>query len=107
MYSDDSQIMQAKFSLETVVIKFNKNFDQKCRTPFTLTNFLRKNNYSNTVRASFKAAACIFSIPLFTAVYNEEQLMLQTIYALNKEILQKIHGFKSREGYKNPYNLFI
>ena len=27
-------------------------------------------------------------IPFFTAVYNQERLMLQTIYAINKEIHQ-------------------
>ena len=38
-------------------------------------------------------------------VYNQEKLLLQTIYVLNKEILQKNprfiikSGFKSREGY--------
>ena len=41
----------------------------------------------------------------FTAVYNQEQVILHTIYVLNKEILQKNllfiikSGFKSRAGY--------
>ena len=47
----------------------------------------------------------MFLNPLVTAVYNQEQVILQTIYVLNKEILQKNPrfiiktGFKSRAGY--------
>ena len=43
--------------------------------------------------------------PIFSAVYNQEWLILQTIYVLNNEILQKNprciikSGFKSRAGY--------
>ena len=38
----------------------------------------------HTVLAPLQAAACV----LFTAVYNQERLILQTIYVVNKEILQ-------------------
>ena len=31
----------------------------------------------------------VFFDPFFTAVYNQERLILQTIYVLNKEILLK------------------
>ena len=47
----------------------------------------------------------MFSTLFFTAVYIVERLILQTIYVLNKEILQKNPwfiikgGFKSRAGY--------
>ena len=34
------------------------------------------------------AVACIFFNPFFTGVYMVEWLLLQTIYVLNKEILQ-------------------
>ena len=33
------------------------------------------------------------------AVYNQEQLILETIYVVNKEILQKNPRLKSRAGY--------
>ena len=39
-----------------------------------------------TVRAPLQAAACIFFTLFFTAGHNKERLILQTIYALNKEI---------------------
>ena len=40
-----------------------------------------------TVRAPLLlAVACIFFAPFFTAVYNQEQLILQTIFVLNKEM---------------------
>ena len=38
--------------------------------------------------------ACIFFTPLLSAVYNVERLILQTIYIINKEILQFL-GIKS------------
>ena len=41
-----------------------------------------------TVGAPLKASACIFFTPFFTAVYIVERLVLQTIYVLDKEILQ-------------------
>ena len=34
--------------------------------------------------------------PFFTAVYNQERLILETIYVVNKEILQKIRGLQLR-----------
>ena len=40
-----------------------------------------------TVSVPLKAAACIFFSLFFTVFYNQEWLILQTIYALNKEIL--------------------
>ena len=55
------------------------------------------------IRSAFK-----FFIPFFTAVYNQEQLILKTIYVVNKKILQKkstvynkvrFQLFKSRAGY--------
>ena len=55
--------------------------------------------------SSRKSAACIFHTLLFSAAYNQEPFILQTIYVLNKEILQKNpqfiieRGFKSRAGY--------
>ena len=41
----------------------------------------------------------------FIAVYNQDQLILETIYAVNKVILQKIiqSYFKSRGGYNGTY----
>ena len=44
---------------------------------------------SFTVCMPLEAAACILFTPFFTAVYNQELLTLQTIYVLNKEILQE------------------
>ena len=35
------------------------------------------------------SAPCIFCIPFFTAVYIVQQLLVKSIYILNKEILQK------------------
>ena len=52
-----------------------------------------------------QAAACKFFIPFFTVVYIQTQLILQKIYVLNKEILQKDlrfiikSNFKSKAGY--------
>ena len=48
----------------------------------------------------------------FTAVYNQEQVILHTIYVLNKEILQKNprliinSGFESRTGFNGPSTVF-
>ena len=41
-----------------------------------------------TVRDTLQAAACILFTPYFTTVYIVVQLVLQTIYVLNKEIFQ-------------------
>jgi hypothetical protein len=55
-------------------------------------------------RAIISRGLYIF-IPFFTAVLNQDWLILQTIYVLNKEILLKNprfiikSGFKSRAGY--------
>jgi hypothetical protein len=38
--------------------------------------------------APLQAAACIFFTPFFTSPYIVERLVFQTIYVLNKEILQ-------------------
>ena len=35
---------------------------------------------------AIQAVACIFFTPFFSAVYNQERLILQTIYVLNKEM---------------------
>ena len=49
----------------------------------------------------------MFFTPYFSAVYNQERLILQTIYVLNKEIFQKNlqfiikSVFKSRVGYNS------
>ena len=47
------------------------------------------------IRSAFK-----FFIPFFTAVYNQEQLILKTIYVVNKKILQKIPRFIIKSGFK-------
>ena len=47
--------------------------------------------YTYRTRAMITRGLYIF-YPIFTAVYNEEWLILQTIYVLNKEILLKNHG---------------
>ena len=45
--------------------------------------------------------------PFFTAVYNQERLILEIIYVVNKKVLQKNprfiikSGFKSRAGYND------
>ena len=44
--------------------------------------------FLDTIYAPLQASACIFFTPFFTAVYNQDRLILQTIYVLNKEILQ-------------------
>ena len=38
------------------------------------------------VLAPLQLAACIFFTPFFTVVYNQERLILKTIYVVNKEI---------------------
>ena len=43
----------------------------------------------NKLNLTLKAAACIFFTPFFTAAYNQERLILKTIYVVSKEILQK------------------
>ena len=48
----------------------------------------------NTVRAPFQLAVSIIFTPIFTVVSIVEPLVLQTIYVLNKEILQFL-GLKS------------
>ena len=55
-----------------------------------IIEFLKK---SNRKRAIITRSLYIFT-PFFTAVYIVERLMLQTIYELNKEILQFL-GLKS------------
>ena len=50
-----------------------------------------------TVRATLKAAVCIFFIPFLTVVYNQKQLIKEAIYVTNKEIIEKIHGFYNQE----------
>ena len=45
--------------------------------------------YLYTVCAPLLAAACIFYTLFFSAVYNQERLILQTIHVLNKEIWPK------------------
>ena len=51
--------------------------------------------------------------PFFTVVYNQERLILQTIYVLNKEILLWNpwfiikSGFKSRTGFNGTYTVRI
>jgi hypothetical protein len=39
----------------------------------------------NTIRAPLQAAACIFFTPLFSAFYNQERFILQTIYVLKRK----------------------
>ena len=39
--------------------------------------------------------------PFFTAVYIQKRLILQTIYVLNKEILQKNSRFIIKSGFKS------
>ena len=51
-------------------------------------------NLQYSVRAPLEAAACIFFIPFFTAVYILEWLVLQTMYVLKEEILLFL-GLKS------------
>ena len=55
----------------------------------------------NTVRAPLLASACIFFIPCFSAVYNQDRLILETIYVVNKEILQKNPRFIIKSGFKS------
>ena len=45
-----------------------------------LCNYVR----TYTVRAPLYPAACIFFTPFFTAVYNQERLILQTTYVLKR-----------------------
>ena len=56
------------------------------------------------------SAPCIFFIPFFTAVYIVEQLLLKSIYTLNKDILEFWgltprfiieSSFKSKAGYNH------
>ena len=57
--------------------------------------------------------AGVFFAAFFNAVYNQERLILQTIYVLNKGILQKNprfinkSGFKSRAGYDGAQTVSI
>ena len=39
-----------------------------------------------TKKVIIQTEACIFLTPFFSAVYNQERLILQTIYVLNKEM---------------------
>ena len=43
-------------------------------------------DFETTVRAPLLAAACIFFTPFLVWFINQERLILQTIYELNKEI---------------------
>ena len=45
-----------------------------------------------------------FFTPFFTAVYNQERLILETIHVVNKEILPKIFILKSISKSKGGYN---
>ena len=40
----------------------------------------------STIHVSLKCSVCIFFAPFFSAVYDQERLILQKIYVLNKEM---------------------
>ena len=46
----------------------------------------------------YKPWACIFFTPFFSAVYKQERLILETVYVVNKEILQKDPRFIIKSG---------
>ena len=76
-----------------------------------MTFLQRKKCFKYTVRAPLYAAACILFTPFITAAYNQEWLIFNTIWVLNKKILQKNPrfikktGFKSREGYNGVHTV--
>ena len=45
--------------------------------------------------------------PFFTSAYNQQQLILKTIYLVNKEILQKKSVYKSGAGYNGACTVYI
>ena len=45
-------------------------------------------DFKNTLHAPLQPVVCILLIPILNEVYIVEQLVLQTIHVLNKEILQ-------------------
>ena len=56
---------------------------------FTLecTQYLNSHRLDANAEPLRAIIACIFFNPFFTAVYDQEQLLLQTIYVLNKKSL--------------------
>ena len=58
-----------------------------------------------TIRLPYQAMACIFFTQFFTAVYNQEQLILQTIFVLqeNSSIKRLKPMVYNQERFKNTY----
>ena len=76
---------------------------------FRKSKYEKKNFKSTYVKyrmRTIKATTCIFSTPIFTAVYNQEWLILEIIHVINKNILQKNPRFiiKSRLISRAGYN---
>ena len=71
-----------KFNFEKKVLAFFKGCAK-----LGLLSLQDLSNLLCTIHMPLYAAACIFLTLFYIAVYDQEWLILQTIYVLNKEIL--------------------
>ena len=100
----DIQIYQTIFKWMSVKKQLNWRFSHQLR--FTKQNIKAPLNRITTyhTHAIIARGSYIF-YPVFSAVYNEERLILQTIYVLNKEVLNLKAAVYSQERFQTKSGL--